>query len=76
MLIVYLEQQLFEKSRYRSPSDSEVELPPPPSRANGLTPLPYQDSDEVQPKGGFGRLRHRYTGKHSEGNRFIKNHEL
>ena len=26
--------------------------------------------------GGFGRLRHRYTGKHSEGNRFIRNHEL
>ncbi|KAH9393386.1 hypothetical protein TYRP_021899 [Tyrophagus putrescentiae] len=40
-----------------------------------LTPLPSFDENNA-PKGGFGRLRHRYTGKHSEGNRFIRNHEL
>lgn len=39
-----------------------------------LTPLPIEDDNT--PKGGYGRLRHRYTGKHSEGNRFIRNHEL
>ncbi|KAH9501778.1 hypothetical protein DERF_012593 [Dermatophagoides farinae] len=38
-------------------------------------PLPFTQ-DNGQPKGGFGKLKHRYTGKHSEGNRFIRNHEL
>ncbi|UXI14786.1 hypothetical protein NH340_JMT00729 [Sarcoptes scabiei] len=39
------------------------------------TPLPYRAENEL-PKGAFGKLRHRYTGKHSEGNRFIRNNQL
>jgi len=44
----------------------------------GFTPLPIESSSESQGvhRGAYGRLRYRYTGKHSEGNRFIRNNEL
>ncbi|XP_053201570.1 leucine-rich melanocyte differentiation-associated protein-like [Panonychus citri] len=39
------------------------------------SPLPATD-DQVIPKGAYGRLKYKYTGKHSEGNRFIRNSHL
>ncbi|XP_022247460.1 leucine-rich melanocyte differentiation-associated protein-like [Limulus polyphemus] len=41
-----------------------------------LSPLPQFPSVEGSHRGAYGVLRHRYTGKNSEGNRFIRNHEL
>lgn len=41
------------------------------------SPLPAIDySDKITPKGAYGRLKYRYTGKQSEGNRFIRNNHL
>ncbi|XP_074602034.1 leucine-rich melanocyte differentiation-associated protein-like [Brevipalpus obovatus] len=44
------------------------------NRYSPLSPPDY--SSPAAPKGAYGRLRYRYTGKHSEGNRFIRNSHL
>lgn len=41
-----------------------------------FNPLPQNQSAEGTHKGMFGTVKHRYIGKNSEGNRFIRNHEL
>ncbi|CAG2175211.1 unnamed protein product [Oppiella nova] len=41
-----------------------------------FTPLPSDTNSSGSHQGAYGKLRHKYTGKHSEGNRFIRNHEL
>lgn len=43
---------------------------------NLYAPLPPVTKREGTHKGSFGRLRQRYTGAQSEGNRFIRDHEL
>lgn len=51
----------------------------PPAEDNiprGLNPLPAQEGSDRAAKNAFGTLRYRYTGKHSEGNRFIKDTQL
>ncbi|KAF7710541.1 hypothetical protein HF521_009413 [Silurus meridionalis] len=44
------------------------------------TPLPYtplpRSKDSKNPKGVFAKCRYIYYGKHSEGNRFIRNDQL
>jgi len=43
---------------------------------SAYTPLPSESVAPGDHKGTFGRCRYIYFGKHSEGNRFIKNDEL
>lgn len=52
-------------------SDSDEEVDP-----NPYTPLPPVTKREGTHRGSFGKLRQRYTGAQSEGNRFIRDHEL
>ncbi|XP_043252618.1 leucine-rich melanocyte differentiation-associated protein-like [Colletes gigas] len=40
------------------------------------TPLPTSTRDPLDHKGAFGRCKYRYSGKNSEGNRFISNNDL
>ncbi|CAK9833329.1 Leucine-rich melanocyte differentiation-associated protein [Anthophora retusa] len=40
------------------------------------TPLPRSFRDPLDHKGAFGKCKHRYSGKNSEGNRFISNNDL
>lgn len=40
------------------------------------SPLPSASSSPGDHKGTFGRCKYIYFGKHSEGNRFIRNDEL
>ncbi|CAL1295718.1 unnamed protein product [Larinioides sclopetarius] len=40
------------------------------------SPLPVDNSKEGTHRGSFGKLRQRYTGTQSEGNRFIRDNEL
>ncbi|CAG9818080.1 unnamed protein product [Phaedon cochleariae] len=46
------------------------------SNANIFTPLPKSIRGPEDHKGAYGRCRYRYSGKHSEGNRFISNNDL
>lgn len=47
------------------------------SEANGEDQLSVgQQQQQHQPKGVFSRLGYKYTGKNSEGNRFIRNRDL
>ena len=41
-----------------------------------FTPLPSTTKAPGKHKGTFGRIRYNYSGKNSEGNRFIKNAQL
>ncbi|XP_028405159.1 leucine-rich melanocyte differentiation-associated protein-like [Dendronephthya gigantea] len=45
-------------------------------KGSNYTPLPQQLTDEGDHHGTFGRSRYVYIGKHSEGNRFIRNNDL
>ncbi|KAK9301942.1 hypothetical protein QLX08_005868 [Tetragonisca angustula] len=40
------------------------------------TPLPTSIRDPLDHKGAFGKCKYRYSGKNSEGNRFISNNDL
>ena len=42
----------------------------------GYTPLSQELTDAGDHHGTFGRSRYVYVGKHSEGNRFIRNNDL
>lgn len=46
------------------------------TNVGNYTPLPQQLTDEGDHHGTFGRSRYVYIGRHSEGNRFIKNNDL
>lgn len=46
------------------------------SNQNVYTPLPNTRRDSADHQGAYGRCRYRYSGKHSEGNRFIQNNDL
>lgn len=47
-----------------------------PSQHSVYTPLPSTRRDGGDHQGAYGRCRYRYSGKHSEGNRFIQNSDL
>ncbi|XP_060943681.1 leucine-rich melanocyte differentiation-associated protein [Limanda limanda] len=53
------------------PNDSRSESHPP-----SYTPLPRGSRDAKNHKGVFAKCRYIYYGKHSEGNRFIRNDQL
>ncbi|KAJ8914997.1 hypothetical protein NQ315_002522 [Exocentrus adspersus] len=46
------------------------------SVSNSLTPLPICTRSLTDQKGAYGKCRYRYSGKQSEGNRFISNSDL
>ncbi|XP_063237578.1 leucine-rich melanocyte differentiation-associated protein-like [Bacillus rossius redtenbacheri] len=46
------------------------------TEALDYTPLPLTNRDISDHKGVYGKCRYRYSGKHSEGNRFIRNNDL
>ncbi|XP_074029028.1 leucine-rich melanocyte differentiation-associated protein isoform X2 [Leptinotarsa decemlineata] len=46
------------------------------SSTNTFTPLPKAMRNPNDHKGAYGKCRYRYSGKHSEGNRFISNSDL
>jgi len=50
--------------------DANDELP------RGFSPLPTGEVDDRPSKSAFGTLKYRYTGRHSEGNRFIRDTQL
>lgn len=55
---------------------SQVDNKDNPSRGSNYTPLPQQLTHAGDHHGTFGRSRYVYVGKHSEGNRFIRNADL
>ncbi|XP_045447052.1 leucine-rich melanocyte differentiation-associated protein-like [Melitaea cinxia] len=57
----------------RPPSDSGAAVAPP---ANTMRPLPIDLNSLGKHKGAYGKCLYKYTGKHSEGNRFILNSDL
>ncbi|KAJ8022664.1 Leucine-rich melanocyte differentiation-associated protein [Holothuria leucospilota] len=57
-----------------TPNEEEKEEPPSPVSSQ-YTPLPT-NSKEGYHKGSFGKCRYVYYGRHSEGNRFIRNNDL
>ncbi|KAJ8946628.1 hypothetical protein NQ318_007233 [Aromia moschata] len=46
------------------------------SITNNFTPLPRSMRSPEDHRGAYGKCRYRYSGKHSEGNRFISNSDL
>ncbi|XP_050685574.1 leucine-rich melanocyte differentiation-associated protein-like isoform X2 [Leptidea sinapis] len=66
-----------EFTRVRRPSSNQDvtdTISPPP--AFTARPLPLDLSTLGKHKGTYGKCRYKYTGKHSEGNRFILNSDL
>ncbi|KAJ9577996.1 hypothetical protein L9F63_025142, partial [Diploptera punctata] len=57
---------------YRTEKEDDHKNSPP---AN-YTPLPSSRRDIGDHQGAYGKCRYRYSGKHSEGNRFIQNNDL
>ena len=60
---------------YNNPNDDFIPDLIPESE-EPLSSIPDVGKEEGTHTGAYGRLKYKYTGKHSEGNRFIKNHEL
>jgi len=50
--------------------------PSPDDHLLKYTPLPKATGNSHAHQGVYGKCRFKYSGKHSEGNRFIRNHEL
>ncbi|KAL5506847.1 hypothetical protein EMCRGX_G008597 [Ephydatia muelleri] len=48
----------------------------PKASDSEYTPLPQSQASQGQHKGVFGKCKYVYYGKHSEGNRFIRNNQL
>lgn len=46
------------------------------ARRENYTPLPLPGRAAEDHKGAYGKCKYRYSGKHSEGNRFIRNNDL
>ncbi|XP_028175799.1 leucine-rich melanocyte differentiation-associated protein-like isoform X1 [Ostrinia furnacalis] len=63
-----------EFMRVRRPPAEE--LAPSAPRGQPLRPLPVDFSALGKHKGAYGKCHYKYTGKHSEGNRFILNSDL
>ncbi|KAJ8250488.1 hypothetical protein COCON_G00224100 [Conger conger] len=57
-------------------SDTDSGDPRNDSATLPYTPLPRGSKDPKNHKGVFARSRYVYYGKHSEGNRFIRNDQL
>jgi hypothetical protein len=73
------------ESRQKGPYLGVVRLPEDVAlRDNSLSdheaceyrPLPQTAGDQLEPKAKFGKCRYIYYGRHSEGNRFIRNNDL
>ncbi|KAL0832667.1 hypothetical protein ABMA28_000857 [Loxostege sticticalis] len=64
-----------EFMRVRRPPAEAIE-PQPAPRGQPLRPLPVDFSALGKHKGAYGKCHYKYTGKHSEGNRFILNSDL
>lgn len=47
-----------------------------PLTSSGYSPLPHSGREVGDHQGAYGKCRYRYSGKHSEGNRFIQNNDL
>lgn len=62
---------LFTSLQVRQDSGSDAD-----SDTSGYTPLPSTSEAPGDHTSTFGRCRYVYYGKHSEGNRFIRNNEL
>lgn len=62
--------------RIMRPTNNQVPLEDPLADQNHYTPLPDTRRDGGDHQGAYGRCRYRYSGKHSEGNRFIQNSDL
>ncbi|CAG4992069.1 unnamed protein product [Parnassius apollo] len=65
-----------EFTRVRRPPMTDVPPYIPPTNGPVARPLPVDFSSLGKHKGAFGKCRYKYTGKHSEGNRFIVNSDL
>lgn len=65
-----------EFTRVRRPRDVTDGDAPPPLKGQPLRPLPLDLSALGKHKGAYGKCHYKYTGKHSEGNRFIVNSDL
>ena len=59
-----------------APGEQSVDEDRKKERRNVYTPLPQQLTDAGDHHGTFTRSRYVYVGKHSEGNRFIRNSDL
>ncbi|KAJ8361558.1 hypothetical protein SKAU_G00180830 [Synaphobranchus kaupii] len=57
-------------------SDTDAGDPRHDSATTSYTPLPRGSKDAKNHKGVFAKCRYVYYGKHSEGNRFIRNDQL
>ncbi|CAH2071542.1 unnamed protein product, partial [Iphiclides podalirius] len=57
----------------RPPADAEQ---PPPTIGPLVRPMPVDLASLGKHRGAYGKCRFKYTGKHSEGNRFIVNSDL
>lgn len=55
---------------------SEPDILQDSSSLHGYTPLPNTLRKFNEHKGAYGKCRYKYSGKHSEGNRFIHNNDL
>ncbi|XP_039749789.1 leucine-rich melanocyte differentiation-associated protein-like [Pararge aegeria] len=64
-----------EFMRVRRPASDNNSSPLPPSGPTAR-PLPVDFNSLGKHKGAFGKCMYKYTGKHSEGNRFILNSDL
>ncbi|XP_067136276.1 leucine-rich melanocyte differentiation-associated protein-like isoform X2 [Centruroides vittatus] len=60
------------------PKENSLEMSDDDDTIDALfyNPLPPSQPKEGTHRGMFGIVKHHYTGKNSEGNRFIRNHEL
>ncbi|XP_047022726.1 leucine-rich melanocyte differentiation-associated protein-like isoform X1 [Helicoverpa zea] len=65
-----------EFMRVRRPPSDVFDAPVVPAPQTRLRPLPVDLGALGKHKGAYGKCNYKYTGKHSEGNRFILNSDL
>ncbi|XP_059056670.1 leucine-rich melanocyte differentiation-associated protein-like [Achroia grisella] len=66
-----------EFMRVRRPPDDVIDTPERQlAQTQTLRPLPVDFAALGKHKGAYGKIHYKYTGKHSEGNRFIVNSDL
>ncbi|XP_068631184.1 leucine-rich melanocyte differentiation-associated protein-like isoform X2 [Battus philenor] len=64
-----------EFTRVRRPPQMQTQAPAQPP-SSSLRPMPVDFASLGKHSGAYGKCRYKYTGKHSEGNRFIVNSDL
>ncbi|XP_072940107.1 leucine-rich melanocyte differentiation-associated protein-like isoform X2 [Epargyreus clarus] len=62
--------------RVRRPPDDQLDGPKVPVTTAYQRPLPVDLASLGKHRGAYGKCNYKYTGKHSEGNRFIVNSDL